>query len=400
MRRVAVTGMGFVSSLGLDTKATWSATLEGKSGVRPLKNLQMPGEPAQIAAEVDLPLNSPSGRRASFCERIGLLALKEALDGAIGQSDTHLGRAPDRIGVFQGASSSSLPFSENYLMDRAKGKRGFASELAFQSPSSVTDAIAQQIGATGTRSTIMNACSSSLLAIGQAWEQIAAGDLDFAVAGGVEGLCRTTYAGFGSLKAMDALPCRPFSANRAGMNLGEGAVQLVLEPMEQAMSRCAEILAEVLGYGASMDAHHSTAPHPQGEGAHRAMAMALRISKKNPEDIDLISAHATATPANDGAECLAIRKALGPAADKLSVTSSKSQFGHALGAAGAFAAAVAILCLKHQVVSPTLRLYDQDPLCNLDCTPLRPRERRIRATLVNSFAFGGNNVCLALKAAE
>jgi 3-oxoacyl-(acyl-carrier-protein) synthase len=246
----------------------------------------------------------------------------------------------------------------------------------------------------------MNACSSSLMAIGQAWEQIAAGDLDFAVAGGAEGLCRMTYAGFASLKAMDAKPCRPFSADRAGLNLGEGAVQLVLEPLEQAMARRAEILAEVLGYGASMDAHHPTAPHPEGEGAHRAMAMALRISQKNPEDIDLISAHATATPANDAAECMAIRKALGPAADKVSATSSKSQFGHTLGAAGAFASAVSILCLMHQVVSPTLRLDTQDPLCNLDCTPLRPKERQLRAALVNSFAFGGNNVCLALKAME
>jgi len=391
--------MGFVSSLGLDTKATWLATLEGKSGIRPLKNLKMPCEPTQIAAEVDLPLDCPGDRRASFCERAGLLALQEALKEAIGQPGIQLGcAAPDRMGVFQGASTSSLPFSENYLIERSKGNRGFASEVIFQSPSSVTDTIAQHIGAIGTRSTIMNACSSSLLAIGQAWEQIATGDLDFAVAGGAEGLCRMTYAGFASLKAIDPLPCRPFSADRAGMNLGEGAVQLILEPLEQAKHRRAEILAEVLGYGAAMDAHHPTAPHPEGEGAHRAMAMALKISKKNPEDIDLISAHATATPANDGAECIAIRKTLGHAADKVSVTSSKGQFGHTLGAAGAFAAAVAVLCLKHQVVSPTLRLYAQDPLCNLDCTPLVPKERHLRAALVNSFAFGGNNVCLALKA--
>ena len=398
MRRVAITGMGFVSSLGLDTKATWSAMLDGKCGIRPLKNLQMPGELAQIAAEVDLPLECPGGRRASFCERTGLLALQEALREAAGRSGVQPDCAPDRIGVFQGASASNLPFSENYLIERAAGKRGFASQVIFQSPSAVTDAVAQRVGAIGSRSTIMNACSSSLLAIGQAWEQIAAGDLDLAIAGGAEGLCRLTYAGFASLKAMDAQPCRPFSATRAGMNLGEGAVQIVLEPLDQAMSRGAEILAEVLGYGAAMDAHHPTAPHPEGEGAHRAMAMALRISRNNPEDIDLISAHATATPANDGAECMAIRKALGQAADKVSVTSSKSQFGHTLGAAGAFAAAVAILCLRHQVVSPTLRLEDQDPICNLDCTPLKPKERRLRAALVNSFAFGGNNVCLALKA--
>ena len=157
------------------------------------------------------------------------------------------------------------------------------------------------------------------------------------------------------------------------------------------------IIGGVLGYGASMDAHHATAPHPEGEGAARAMAMALRIGRLEAADVDLVSAHGTATPANDGAECLAIRRALGPAADRVSVTSSKSQFGHTLGAAGAFGAALAVLALRDQVVSPTLRLEEPDPLCDLDCTPRVARERALRAALVNAFAFGGNNVCLALR---
>jgi 3-oxoacyl-[acyl-carrier-protein] synthase II len=152
-----------------------------------------------------------------------------------------------------------------------------------------------------------------------------------------------------------------------------------------------------MGYGASMDAHHATAPHPEGDGARRAMEMALRVGRLNADDVGLVSAHATATPANDGAECMAIRRALGSAADRVSVTASKSQFGHTLGAAGAVGAAVAVLGLRDQVVSPTLRLEAQDPVCDLDCTPKEPKERQLRAALVNAFAFGGNNVSLALR---
>lgn len=387
MIRVVVTGLGMVSPLALDREATWSAMLEGRDGLGPLTRLDLPAEPAQIAGQVAL---APA-RHRTLCEVAALRALDEALNGFRPGGD------PARIGVFQGAGTSGLPVAEAYLEDRLAGRRGRAAEPAYQSPCTVTDALALVLGAEGPRGTVMNACSSSLLALGQAWERLAAGELDLAVAGGAEGLCRTTYAGFSSLKAVDAAKCRPFSRDRAGLNLGEGAVQILLEPLDRARARGAVIYAEVLGYGAGMDAHHATAPHPEGEGAARAMAMALRTGRLDPAEVDLVSAHATATPANDGAECLAIRRALGAAADRVSVTSTKSQFGHTLGAAGAFGAAAAILALRDQVVSPTLRLEDPDPVCDLDCTPLAAKERRVRAALVNAFAFGGNNVALALR---
>lgn len=386
MSRVVVTGLGIVSSLALSREGTWSAMLEGKDGLGPLTRLHLPLEPAQVAGQVPM---TPA-RHQTLCERMALLALEEALDGLAPAGD------PARIGVFQGAGTSGLPVAEAYLEDRLAGRRGHAAEPAYQSPAVVTDALARRLGAEGPRGTVMNACSSSLLALGQAWERLAAGELDLAVAGGAESLCRTTYAGFSSLKAVDPAKCRPFSRDRAGLNLGEGAVQVVLEPLDRAQARGATILAEVLGYGASMDAHHPTAPHPEGEGAARAMAMALRVGGLEASGVDLVSAHATATPANDGAECLAIRRALGPSADAVSVTSTKSQFGHTLGAAGAFGAAAAILALRDQVVSPTLRLEDPDPACDLDCTPQTARQRRLRAALVNAFAFGGNNVSLLL----
>jgi 3-oxoacyl-[acyl-carrier-protein] synthase II len=393
MRRVVITGLGFVSSLGLDSKTTWSRVLAGDCGVGPLRNLAMPGEEVQIAAEIDLPKYAPGGRHSNYCERMALLALEECL----AQAGLDLEKGdPRRRGVFQGAATSGLPSAERYLIERRAGRRGRAIEPVWETPSVITDSIAQRILAMGPRSTIMNACSSSLMALGQAWEQIACGDLDLAVAGGVEGLCRTTFAGFSSLKAMDPKPCRPFSRDRAGLNLGEGSAHFMLESLDHAQARGASILGEVLGYGASMDAHHPTAPHPEGDGAARAMSMALRTARMLPEEIDLVSAHATATPANDGAECTAIKRVLGDAATKVSVTSSKSQFGHTLAAAGAVGTAVALLSLRDQVVSPTLRLEDPDPLCDLDCTPLQSKERKLRGALVNAFAFGGNNVSLAL----
>jgi 3-oxoacyl-(acyl-carrier-protein) synthase len=321
------------------------------------------------------------------------LAATEAQAGSRGLE----GLDPRRAGVFQGAGTSGMPIAEAYLEGRLRGGQPRATEAVYQTPAVVTEALARDLGALGPRSTVMNACSSSLLALGQAYERLAGGALDIALAGGAEGLCRTTYAGFASLKAMDPSPCRPFSRDRAGLNLGEASAQFILEPLAQALGRGATIYAEVLGYGASLDAHHPTAPHPEGDGAARAMEMALGMARLDPGEVDLVSAHGTATPANDGAETAAIRRALGAAAARVSVTSSKSQFGHTLGAAGAVGAAVAVLALRDQVVSPTLRLEDPDPACDLDCTPLQPRERRLRAALVNAFAFGGNNVCLALR---
>ena len=392
-RRVAITGVGFVSSLAPNGPSTWARMLEGDCGIGPLTHLKMPGEPAQMAAEVYLPADQKLDRRVTRAEFIALMSLREALQTTLGTQ----GLDPRRMGAFQGAGTSGLPSAETYVQARMAGQRPGAVDAIYQSPTTITDALGKELGATGPRSTVMTACSSSLIALGQAWERIAEGELDLAVAGGAETLCMTTYAGFSSLKAMDSSPCRPFSRDRAGLNLGEGSAQFILEPLDQAMARGAEIFAEVNGYGASLDAHHSTAPHPEGEGAARAISMAMACAGFNPDDVDFISAHGTATPANDGAETSAIKSALGDAANRVSVTSTKSQFGHTLGASGAVGAFAAVMALRTGWLSPTLRLEDPDPECDLDCTPLHARERRVRAALVNAFAFGGNNACLALK---
>ncbi|HXC18078.1 MAG TPA: beta-ketoacyl-[acyl-carrier-protein] synthase family protein [Holophagaceae bacterium] len=390
MRRVVITGLGAVTSLGRSRETTWYAMLEGRDGLGPLTRLHLPAEPAQLAGQIAW--SEPRVKRQTLCETWSRVALAEALDG------WRPALEGPRMGVFQGAGTSGLPIPEAYLAALRDGLPApRMAEAAYQSPCTVTDALAAVVGAEGPRSTIMNACSSSLLALGQAWERIAGGELDLAIAGGAESLCTMTWGGFSSLKAMDPLPSRPFSRDRAGLNLGEAAVQFLLEPLEQAQARGAVIFAEVLGYGASLDAHHPTAPHPEGDGARRAMAQALEMGRLDASEVDLVSAHGTATPANDGAECKAIRAALGAAAEAVSVTSSKSQFGHTLGAAGAAGAMVAALALRDQVVSPTLRLEEPDPDCDLDCTPKLAKERALRAALVNAFAFGGNNVSLALK---
>lgn len=396
MRRVVITGLGAITSVGRGREATWAGVLAGRDGLAPLTRLHLPQEPAQLAAEI--PWDEPAPKRQTLCEVWARVALAEALDGWRPAFAGARALDPRRMGVFQGAGTSGLPIPEAYLGALRDGRAATPlAEAAYQSPCVVSDALASVLGAEGPRSTIMNACSSSLLALGQAWERVASGELDLAVAGGAESLSVSTWAGFSCLKAVDAAPCRPFSADRAGLNLGEAAVQFLLEPLEAARARGAVIFAEVRGYGASLDAHHPTAPHPEGDGARRAMGQALQMGRMEAAEVGLVSAHATATPANDGAECKAIRAALGAAADQVSVTSSKSQFGHTLGAAGAAGALVATLALRDQVVSPTLRLETPDADCDLDCTPKEARPRALSGALVNAFAFGGNNVSLALK---
>lgn len=393
--RVVVTGLGWVSSLAPDAPGTWARMLAGASGLVPLAPGVDFGTPKAVAGAIPFEAPAPAGLRTTRTERLALQACAEALAGA--GLDLERGD-PRRRGVFQGASTNGLGLLENLVLDRAVGRRERAAEALLHSPARVGDLLAEAFRASGPRFAPMTACSASLLALGQAWERLAQGRLDAALVGGVETLCRTTWTGFGALKAMDAVPCRPFSRDRAGLNLGEAAVFFVLEPLELARARGASILGEVLGYGCTQDAHHATAPHPEGEGAARAMAGALRCAELPAEHVDLVSAHATATPANDGAECAALRAALGEAARRASLTASKSQFGHCLAAAGAVAASTALLALRDQVVSPTLRLEEPDPACGLDATPLVARERPLRAALVNAFAFGGHNVSLVLKA--
>src|SRR6185369_10898013 len=237
-------------------------------------------------------------------------------------------------------------------------------------------------------------CSSSATAIGYAADRVRLGHVDVALAGGAEGLTRLTYAGFGCLRATAPgdEPCRPFDADRKGLTLGEGAAVLVLEEYERARARGATIYAVVAGWGITADAHHMTAPHPEGDGAARAMQMALDDAKLSPEAIGYVNAHGTGTPHNDAAETLAVKRILGTRAP---VSSIKSMVGHTLGAAGAIEAVASVLSLARGFLPPTVHLRTPDPAFGLDYIPNAARDVAVEALLSNSFAFGGNNTVLA-----
>jgi 3-oxoacyl-[acyl-carrier-protein] synthase II len=259
----------------------------------------------------------------------------------------------------------------------------------------VTDLVARHLELCGPRSTIMTACSSSATAVGVAADRVRLGQVDVAIAGGAEGLCRLTYAGFSCLRATSPDVCRPFDADRKGLNLGEGAAVLVLEALDHALARGAEVLALVAGYGITADAYHMTAPHPDGDGAARAMRAALDDAGLSPDDVDYINAHGTATPHNDAAETLAIKSLLGTRAPSVPVSSIKSMVGHTLGAAGAIEAAASVLTIARGLIPPTVNLEHPDPAFGLDFVPGQAREQPVRVVLSNSFAFGGNNTSIA-----
>jgi 3-oxoacyl-[acyl-carrier-protein] synthase II len=258
----------------------------------------------------------------------------------------------------------------------------------------VTDLIARALQARGPRTTIMTACSSSAVSIGWAADLVSSGAVDVAIAGGAEGLCRLTAAGFGALRATSPELCRPFDAERKGLNLGEGAAALVLEAEDGARRRGARILGRVAGYGVTADPHHMTAPHPEGDGAARAMRAALFDAGLSPAAIGYINAHGTATPHNDAAETRAIKAVFGELAPRIPVSSIKSMVGHTLGAAGAIEAVASLLALTRGFLPPTVNHHRAEEGFGLDYIPGAAREARVDAVLSSSFAFGGNNAVL------
>ena len=391
MRRVAVTGIGVVSALGADAAAFADGLRAGRSGIAPLTLFDTTGFRARLAAQAPdptPPLPAAALATASRPDRFGLQAAFEAVAHA-GLTAQDLARAA----VVFGTGTGGLTSTELVVRDGD----GPAALLVPHQPASVTDLVARHLGISGPRSTIMTACSSSATAIGWAADRIRLGHVDVALAGGAEGLTRLTYAGFGCLRATAPgdEPCRPFDAERKGLTLGEGAAVLILEDAERARARGATILAVLAGWGITADAHHMTAPHPEGEGAARAMRMALADAQLAPEQIGYVNAHGTGTPHNDAAESFALKTVLGARAPSVPVSSIKAMVGHTLGAAGAIEAAASVLSLAHDFLPPTVNLRTPDPAFGLDFIPDRARHVRVEAVLSSSFAFGGNNTVLA-----
>jgi 3-oxoacyl-[acyl-carrier-protein] synthase II len=394
-RRVAVTGLGVVTALGPDLSSFRDNLFAGRTGIRPVSLFSTEGVRTHLGAEVG-PVRLPPDldpaliANVSRADRFGLAAAFEAV------RDSRLAAAElARAALLFGTGAGGAQNTEDFIVERRAGKSPPVSALVPHQSSSVTDLVGRALGVHGPRSTIMTACSSSATAIGYAADRVRLGHVDVAIAGGAEGLCRLTYLGFNALRAASAELCRPFDRDRKGLNLGEGAAVLILEDYEHARARGAKIYALVAGYGITADAYHMTAPHPEGEGAARAMSAALADAGLSPEQVGHINAHGTATPHNDAAESRAIRTVFGAHAGALCVSSIKSMVGHTLGAAGAIEAVASCLTLADSRVPPTVNLENPDPVFELDFVRDESRALELEALISNSFAFGGNNTALA-----
>lgn len=393
--RVVVTGLGIVCAIGRNQREVWDSIVAARDGIGPLTHF--PGEsfPTDIAAEVtgevvsELPLSRSEKRRLSRTDLLAVAAAKEALEQAGGITAL----PADRTVVSTGTSTGGLLEGESFFFElRKKGTRHTRVSKILQQPTSApSDAVARVFGLGGGVVSNATACASAGAAIGVAADMIRSGHASAAIAGGSDALCRLTYSGFNVLQAVDARPCTPFDAERKGITLGEGAGYIVLERLEDARARGATILAELCGYGASCDANHPTAPAEDGRGAAAAMRAALAEAKVAPGDVQYINAHGTGTLLNDSAESLAIASVVGTS---VPTSSSKSFFGHTLGASGGVEAVVTILSLMHQIAPPTLRFSTGAAECQLDYIAGVPRQMEMDRALSNTFGFGGSNVSL------
>ncbi len=407
-RRVVITGLGAVTPIGNTVATYWSGLQSGANGVAPITLFDASKHACRFAAEVkDF---DPSGvldpketkRWDRFCQ-FGVVAAKEALAQS-GLDITDANR--QRIGVIIGSGVGGLLTMETqaHVLEGKGPGRVSPFTVPMMIPNMATGLAAIALGAQGPSSAVATACAAGSNAIGDAFRLLQQGHADAMVCGGAESaITPLGVAGFASAKALSfrnddpATASRPFDAERDGFVIGEGAGILVLETLDHAQARGADILAEVVGYGMTCDAHHITSPIPGGLGGARAMSLALADAGLKADDIDYVNAHGTSTPANDSNETAAIKTALGERAMAIPVSSTKSMTGHLLGGSGGIEAVAAVLALQNGVVPPTINHQNPDPACDLDVVPNQARDQIISTALSNSFGFGGHNVCLAFR---
>lgn len=397
-KRVVITGLGIITSIGETIPAFEQALFSGRCGINQVSLFDTQGFSTQTAGQVknnDLKVSfQPKDiKRASRCDLLGLIAAKEAISNTNSLLDQY---KLNEIGVVLGGGAGGMLSWENYRRTVWGGnKNPQASLVLAASPGTLTDLIGNQYNLSGIRSTVTTACSSSATAIGYAFDLIRSQTQKVVISGGSESLSELTFAGFNSLKVTAPDYCKPFDKNRQGLSLGEGACILVLEEYDRARDRGAKIWAEVMGYAINSDAFHLTSPDPSARGVSRVMAKSLENSGIAPVQVDYINAHGTATKINDKMETKAIKNVFGEdKAGSLAISSTKSMVGHCLGASGAIEAAATILALQKQMAPPTIHYKTPDPECDLDYVPNHSRAMKIRIALCNSFAFGGNNTSL------
>lgn len=406
-RRVVVTGMGLVTGLGREVETVWKRILNGDSGVRRIQRFDASGYRSQIGGEVpdwstDGYLDPRDARHLDPNAQFGVVA---AID-AMRSSGIDLEKENrERIGVVFASGVGGLIEMEQ--QQQRLLERGPEKVAAYTIPRMIANAacghISIHFGLRGPNITIVTACASASNAIGEAVRMIERGDAEVIVSGGCEAaVTGIGVASFCSLRALSRRnddpihASRPFDRDRDGFVIAEGAGAVILEELEHAKARGATIYGEMCGYGATADATHITQPDKEGRGASRAMSIAIRDAGLNPEQIGYINAHGTSTPLGDIAETVAVKKAFGPAAFQVSISSTKSQLGHLLGASGGVELIFAILAIRDGVIPPTINLENPDPECDLDYTPLRPRERKIDYAMSNGFGFGGHNASLVV----
>jgi len=408
LRRVVITGLGAVTPIGNDVASYWDGLSTGRNGVAAITLFDPSAHACRFAAEVkDFDPSAyiepkEAKRWDRFCQ-FGVVAAKQAVAHAgltIDGSNAH------RVGTAIGSGVGGLLMMEtqaHVLADKGPS-RVSPFTVPMMIPNMATGLTAIAIGAKGPSTAVATACAAGSNAIGDAFRLIQLGLADAMVCGGAESaITPLGVAGFASAKALSfrnddpATASRPFDAERDGFVIGEGAGVLVLESLEHAQARGAEILAEIVGYGMTCDAHHITSPSPGGVGGAEAMRLALQDARLDAEAVDYVNAHGTSTPANDSNETSAIKASLGERARQIPVSSTKSMTGHLLGGSGGIEAVAAVLAIGHNLVPPTINYQNPDPACDLDVVPNQAREHRLNVVLSNSFGFGGHNVCLAFR---
>lgn len=399
-RRVAITGIGLMSALGSTRQAVWNGMLEGRCGIGGVTLFDLDGYRSQQAAELarydrDPGFSTKEWDRMSRSDQTAIIASREALaDSGILDSGLDRGRA----GVLLGSGTADLMRNEEWFADvqRLGIRRAPPSKIFNHFPSTPSDVVASHFGFEGLKASVLSACSSSTVAIGYASDAIARGQVDVALAGASDVLCRLTFSGFNALRLVDAEPCRPFCRTRKGMNLGEAAAVLLLEDLSSAKRRGANIYAEILGCGVRCEAYHPTAPEPEGRAVAMLIDAALRAARLPADAVDHVNAHGTATTQNDQAEARGIRLVFGDRARRIPVTSIKSMVGHCLAAAGAIEAAALAMSIASGIVPPTVHHREFDPECDVEIVANEARELPLACGISTSLAFGGNDAALVM----
>jgi len=395
-RRVVISGVGMVTSIGIGKDAFWNAIMLGTSGISNVTMFDTTEFRCHKAGEIknfDVDKFIPQ-RRNKFLGRTSQLAITAA---GLAIKDSKLDiRAiqSNRLGVFLGTTMGEKPMEESITTWHRDGLSEIKKmKIVQSSANNISSNVAIYYHANGLNYMFSTACSAGNYSIGYGFDSIRTGELDYAFVGGADSFSKSNFSGFHRLYAMAPEKVQPFDKNRKGIIVGEGAGVLIIETLESALTRKADIYAEIIGYGLSCDAHHITAPYE--EGVAKAMAKALNAAGISPKDVDYINAHGTGTPANDKTECAAIKKVFGETIPPIS--STKSMLGHTMGAASAIESITTCLAIKKGILPPTINYETPDPNCNIDCVPNTSRPKEINIAMKNGFAFGGNNACVVFK---